>query len=207
MTRVPRIRSALLLALLGLLWLPSVAMAHAELVESDPPDGGTIASPYTLVARYDEPLGTNRSRIVVRDAAGNEVARGGISEDDPQVMTVELPALPDGDYVAFWTAVTPNDGGVVRGSLEFTIAPPPSPSPSPSPTPSVPPTGSPTVGPASPSPAASPGPTSSATLGPAPPPNGGSAPTGGTTDLLIALAVAGALVAGLVFFLWRRRSA
>lgn len=197
-------RAAIPLALLALLWLPSSVTAHASLVESDPPDGGTIETPFTLTARYDEDLGTDRSRIIVRDSAGTEVARGGLNGTDPRLMTVELPALPAGDYEARWTAVTPEDNGVTRGTIEFSVTAPASPSPSPTASPAPSPTAS--DGPTgAPSPTATAAPTAAPTPSPSPPPPDDT-PTTGTADLLIALVLAGVLLAALVAFLWRRRS-
>ena len=201
---------SLLPALAVLLLLPGVVLAHAELVESDPADGASIESAaHTLSATFSEPLSAERSRIVVRDAAGNEVARGGVS-GDPETMTVDLPALAAGNYLARWTAVG-IDGHVERGTIEFSVVepPPPTASPQAEPTPSPtgppatpPPTGQPTDPPATVAPTAAPTPSPSAS-----PAGGDGAPTAGATDLLIALGVAGALVAGLLLLLRRRRPA
>jgi methionine-rich copper-binding protein CopC len=195
-----RVSSLLALALLTLLVLPAVALAHADLVSSEPPDGGTISRPpYTLTAVFSEDLDAERSRIVVRDAAGTEVARGGVGGGDTSVMVVDLAGVAPGDYVARWTAVTPEDDGVTRGNIEFTIAQPPSPTPSPTASPTLGPTGS-----AAPTPTTSP--SAPPTPSPSPSPSDG-VPSGGPGDLLIALAVAGLLVAGLAAYLWRRRGA
>jgi copper resistance protein C len=196
------LRFALLAALMALA-VPAVSLAHAELVESDPADGTTITTPYTFRAEYSEDLGGN-SRIIVHDASGNEVARGGISDDDPRVMTVELEALPAGDYVALWRAVTPSDNGVTRGTIEFRVGAAATPSPTPATAPPTTRTDAPST--PSTSPATSPSPTAGLTASPSPTPTGGQ-PAGATGDLLMALLIAGALLGGLVFFLWRRRAA
>jgi methionine-rich copper-binding protein CopC len=201
----PRLRAALALALLALVCLPGLALGHAELVSSDPPDGGTITLPYGLVAAFSEDLAADGSRIVVRDAANNEVARGGV-EDDPRVMAVDLDGLEPGSYRARWTAVTPADNGITRGDIRFTIAAAASPSPSPTVAPSESPTGATTGSPLPTAPATA-TPTTAATASPSPTPTDGVPPAAGTADLLIAVGVAGALVGGLVLFLWRRRSA
>lgn len=98
MTR--RFISALVaVSLLTLLFTVS-ALGHAHLVESDPADGDTIETPYTLTATFSAEFDPNPQRSFVRvvDPSGAEVARGGVSDDDPTVMTVELPALEPGEY-------------------------------------------------------------------------------------------------------------
>jgi methionine-rich copper-binding protein CopC len=172
-------------------------LAHAELEESDPADGETITTPYTLVATFSEEMGTDRTRIIVRNAADEEVARGGISENNASVMTVELPALEPGEYTAFWTAVTPDDNGVTRGEIHFNIAEAATPSPAPGPT-------------IAPTPAPSPtGAGATASLNPAPTPaatptgtNG--SPAAGSSDILLALALAAAVLLGLGLYLFTR---
>jgi copper resistance protein C len=195
---------AILAAVCLMLLAAGVVSAHASLVLSEPPDGGSIVTPATLTASFDEELDTGRSRIVVRDEAGEEVARGGVGSD-PLVMTVSLPALPPGTYVARWTAVTPNDQGVTRGTIRFTVeAPAPSPTPTltaaaatpaPTATASRAPAATPSPAPQAPAtaPAASPSPA------PAEP-----AQETGTSDLLVALVLAGILLGGLALYLFRR---
>lgn len=209
MTFLNHRRGSVLFATLLLLASAVPALGHSELEESDPVAGGTIErTPYTLVARFGpDALDPARSRIVVRNSAGEVVAESGVTSDDAFTMTVELPGLPPGAYVARWTAVA-TDGHIVRGNIDFTIAQPPA-------TPSPPPTASPapaTTGPgASPtappptssaSPPATPSPSAGPTASPEPAPDPGQP---AAADLLVGLIVAGLIVGGLVFFLLRRR--
>jgi hypothetical protein len=176
--------------------LAGAAAAHASLVESDPPDGATIdVGPASLTATFDEDLG-GRSRVVVDDADGEEVARGGISADDPRVIIVELPPLPPGQYDARWTAITPEDGGVTRGTITFTVEPPATPSPDPSAKPTPAGTVGPSAGTATPSPGAS----ATPLPGPSPVPSDPAA----ASDLILALAVAAMAIGAIVAFLFRR---
>jgi methionine-rich copper-binding protein CopC len=200
---------ALVGAVCLLLLTAGVVAAHASLVESDPPDGGTVFVPGTITATFDEALDAGRSRIVVRDESGQEVARGGVGTDALQ-LSVELPVLPTGSYVARWTAVTPDDQGVTRGTFEFTALPAP-PSPTAPATPAPPPIATPTPAPdatptaapatASPAPAATPTAATSPSPSPSPSPE---EPEGQESDLLIALLVAGVLLGGLALYLFRR---
>ena len=103
--------------------LPVVALGHADLVSSDPPVGGTLTTtPYTLTATYDDELQATGSSIVVQTMDGQEVARGGANADGTHDMTVELPAMSDGQYKVLWTAVSLDDQAVERGQYTFNVS-------------------------------------------------------------------------------------
>ena len=194
---IPRSLGALVLGCLLALGLSGSALAHAELVESDPVDGGIIETPAELTATFSEELVVDGSNVIVRNQAGQEVARGAV-DDEPEAMVVELPALPAGDYVARWTA-RGDDGHVTRGEIRFSVeaavaAPTPVPA-SATPAPA-------TEAPGTPQPALSPSPTPSPSPSPEP---GNGAPTAGMTDVLLALVLAGAVIGGLAVYLLRRR--
>jgi methionine-rich copper-binding protein CopC len=180
----------------------SGASAHAKLEDSDPLENGTIATPYVLVARYDEELAADRSSVVVRNNAGDIVAEGGVATDDAFTMVAELPLLPPGAYVAHWIAITPDDNGKTQGDITFNVI---AATPSPSPTPTRSPTAPPSTGPpASTAPTATASSAPSPTVSPAPSP----APDGGQpsgTELIVPLVLAGAVVVALGWFLLRRR--
>jgi copper resistance protein C len=183
-------RAALFSACTLMFLVAGTAFAHASLVESDPADGATIQTPYTLSATYDEELTPNGSGIIVKNAAGDEVATGTVSEDDDKVMTVDLPSLPPGEYVARWTAVTADDLGVTRGEITFMVAAAATPTPKPTATaaPSATATVSPTASPAPPTPMAT-------------EPPGGKQPVVGSNDALIALVIAAVVIAGIAIYL------
>ncbi len=143
---------------------------------------------------------------MVRNTADEEVALGAVTDDD-LVMTVDLPPLPPGEYIARWTAVTPDDGAVSRGTIRFTIEQPPT-------TPTAAPIATPTAGAPSPSPTTTAGATATPvpTVSPpppampatSPPPDEGE-PAAGVTDVLMALVLAGTAIGGLSIYLLRRR--
>lgn len=209
---ISRFLSGLVLACLATLVLTVPALGHAELVESDPPDGGTIQTlgGYTLTATFSEDLLAG-SNILVRDSAGDEVASGGVDPDDATVLTAELPELDPGDYVARWTASTA-DGHTERGNINFTVdAATPTPTEAPTPTSTPEPTAPPSELPsatASPAPTASEAP--SATPSPAPTntptPTAAPGPTDPTSsnDIILALVLAGIAVGGVVAFIFFR---
>ncbi|HUG49189.1 MAG TPA: copper resistance protein CopC [Candidatus Limnocylindria bacterium] len=203
-SRSPR---ALVLACLLSVALAGAVSGHAELIESDPADGETIETPATLTATFSTELDADpqRSRIIVRDAAGAEVARGFVTTGDPTTMAVELPALPAGQYAALWQAYDPSDDHIERGTITFSVAEPaPSHTPSPTPAPTQPATGAPPTSAPTDEPTAETTSSPSPAPSPNPQPSEGE-PTAGTTDILLALGLAGVVVGGLAVYLLRRR--
>lgn len=195
MTR-PSFRTLVAASML-LLVFTGTALGHAELVESDPADGETIETPYMLTSTFSEEFDPNpqRSFVVVEDSAGDEVALGGVSEDDPTMMTVDLPELEPGEYTVRWQTTTPDDQGVERGTFMFNVAAPtPAPTANPTP-PSVPTPSGPAASPLSPTE----GPAPTATpIGPI-----GQLPTAGN-DVLLALVLAGVVIGAIALFLFAR---
>lgn len=115
-------RLSIALAAALLLALPAMVLGHARLVSSGPPAGGILTTtPYTLTATFDDELTADGSSIVIENTDGDQVATGTVSTADVQVMTAELPSLPDGVYTVRWTAVSADDAAVERGSYTFTV--------------------------------------------------------------------------------------
>lgn len=174
------------------------AAAHSELVASDPADGAVlVAPPAGVVADFTEPVDPGRSSLELRGPDGGRIATGGVPSGGPATrMTIAgLAGLAPGAYEVRWTTVTPDDGGVERGTVRFTVAEPtpvpPTPTAEPPPTPSLAPIGSPSPSPTSPSPGPSAGPE----------PQAGT----GIADLALPLVVLVALVAAGAAILLRRR--
>jgi len=179
MTRLLRaLVGACLLALIVI--FPVVG--HAELEESDPADGETINTPYTMTATFTEDFSSDpeQSFIRVQNAAGEVVASGG-HDDEGAAMTVELPALPPGEYTARWQTTTVEDSGVERGTFTFNVE-----------------------AAATPQPAASTTPLPTQILTPTPSGQPGTGASGAGTDVLLALAAGIAIVGVLAYFLVRR---
>jgi LPXTG-motif cell wall-anchored protein len=113
--------TAAIAALLALVALPVIVLGHASLVSSDPSDGATISTPFTLEATFAEEIDPAQSTLIVENSAGAQVAAGTVDADDTTTMTAELPTLPDGVYTVRWTTVTPDDNGVERGTFTFNV--------------------------------------------------------------------------------------
>jgi methionine-rich copper-binding protein CopC len=198
---VTRLFGGVVIAALLLLLSAGLALAHAELEESDPADGATITTPYTLTATFSEEFDPNPRRSFIRivDSSGTRVAEGGVSSDDATMMVVELPELAPGLYEARWQTVTQDDNGVELGTFQFTVA---EVSASPSPGSATPrPTSSP---PSASAPAPTAAPTNTRPT-PAPTPSGGNGqPAASGADILLALVLAAIVLAGLGAYLYMR---
>lgn len=120
MTRRLVLAAALAAALVTV--LASVVFGHAPLQSSDPADGATIKTPYTLTATFGEEITPNGSSLVVQDSTGAQVASGTVSPDNNEQMTIDLPQLPDGQYTVLWVSVTADDNGILRGTYHFNVS-------------------------------------------------------------------------------------
>ncbi|MDR7439737.1 MAG: copper resistance protein CopC [Armatimonadota bacterium] len=102
----------------------ALGFAHARLVRSSPQDGAVLpASPPVIRAWFNEELDPSRSRIEVLDPQGRRIAWGGVDlEDlDRRILVVRVRRLRPGTYTVRWTAVSADDGYVVRGRFRFTV--------------------------------------------------------------------------------------
>ena len=124
---------ALLLAILLSAAIPSIVMAHAEIVDAMPDDGATvIGTPPILAATFSEPL-IGDSSLSIRDGSGARLAVGGIDPADATRLIIDpVPELPAGTYEMRWSAFT-DDGHLEKGTWAFTVqaAQPSSPPPTP----------------------------------------------------------------------------
>jgi methionine-rich copper-binding protein CopC len=205
MRRVParRFRLVVPVAVIALVLLPSVALAHAELETSIPKDGATVeGTPTEIAGTYSEAMDPDGSSLKVLDADGTQVAQGGVDPDDDKRMAVtDIPELAPGTYTVKSTTKSAEDGDVDRKEWSFTVAATPTPSPSPTPTPTTAPSATPAPSP-SPTPTApSPSPVASAT--PTPSADGGT--TGSGSDVLLPIIAAVVIVGVIAGYLFSRR--
>jgi methionine-rich copper-binding protein CopC len=181
---------------------PATAFAHAELVRAIPADGSTVTEPVMVVsARYSQDL-TSASSLNVLDASGATVATGGVDPGgDRRMLARSDVPFTNGAYTVKSTAISAEDGDIERLTWTFTVEVAATPAPTPSPTvgASAPATSSPTL---EATPSAAPSPSQSPTPSAEP-----GAPTSSTTDLLLPIVVALALVLVLAGFLINRSRA
>lgn len=196
-----RLQAILLVAVLALLMLPSVVMAHAELETSTPKDGATVeGTPTEIVGTYSEAMDSAGSSLKLLDAAGTQIATGGVDPADEKRMAItDLPELAPGIYTVKSTTKSALDGDLDRKEWTFTVEL--APSPSPTPTPTATPAPSATIAPTSTTATPSASPAASAT--PTPSADGGTTSTGG--DVLLPIIAAVVIVAAVAGYLFTRR--
>ena len=127
MTPTTRRPAALRLARLALLpavivlALPGVALAHADLVTSDPAEGAIVApgSLATLTVTFSEALKDGSSLDLVGPGVG--VASTARSTNELSMTMATPTSMPAGAWEIRWTSVA-GDGDVLRGVVHFTVA-------------------------------------------------------------------------------------
>ena len=104
------------------LFLFAVAYAHAMLISSDPPAGGTVTTAPTRIRLvFSEPLEAALSEIGVVDVQGTTRKLAVASDPrDVHALVAPVDALPDGAYRVVWRTVSA-DGHPVEGSFIFHV--------------------------------------------------------------------------------------
>jgi methionine-rich copper-binding protein CopC len=106
------------LALAGL--LPLAALAHAKLLSTMPATGEQLAvAPKQLTLQFNE---TVQIGVLKLSADGKDIPleldHGAAAASK---VTVALPALAPATYRVQWSALTVDDGHVVKGSFSFVV--------------------------------------------------------------------------------------
>jgi copper resistance protein C len=179
------------------------ALAHAELVDSDPADGATVETPVTtIVLSFSQALDASKSSFRLFGPDGANIGTGRATS--PRDMTLGGLALANGDYRIKWVSASADDGDIERGQLTFTVQvaaeSPSAAAPSAEPSPSTAPSAStvPSTEPASTAPSASAAPPTPA---PSPAPT---SPASSTSDVLLPIIIGLLLVAGVGAYVLRR---
>jgi len=100
---------------------PLAAFGHAKLLSTSPAAGAQLsAAPPSLTLEFNEAV---QLGVLKLSRDGKEISlkydRGAPAA--PRV-TIALPALAAGTYVVQWSALTADDGHVVKGTFSFGIA-------------------------------------------------------------------------------------
>jgi copper transport protein len=116
--RVLGLAAATLLALAA----PQVALAHATLTKTTPPDGAVLKrSPARVVLRFDEAVSAPFGAVRVIDGRGNRLDAGATSRPDDRTIAVALPDdLPRGTYTIAWHVISA-DTHPVHGAFAFSV--------------------------------------------------------------------------------------
>ncbi|MEY4675722.1 MAG: hypothetical protein RLZZ470_229 [Pseudomonadota bacterium] len=105
------------------LGLPSLVMAHAHLLDSEPPAHAQITqAPSQVRLRFSEPVEKNFSRIDVQ-ADGQSIALSPSSlqwDASGKVLQIQLPVLGARQYQVTWSILA-KDGHPGKGRLGFQV--------------------------------------------------------------------------------------
>lgn len=100
------------------------AMAHANLVRSEPPANTRLDTPPDELRIYfTEPLEAGFSQIEILNSQGEvlDLPSSTMSETDNQLLILSTKTLSDGIYTVSWRVVSQTDGHLTQGSFPFTI--------------------------------------------------------------------------------------
>ncbi|NUS15937.1 MAG: copper resistance protein CopC/CopD [Streptomyces sp.] len=119
------------LALAAILTLPGTAGAHADLVQSSPPDRAVLAAePQQVTLVFSEKVTPALSAVTVVAPSGRRVDEGGPASVGPggNRIAVHLgPETQHGTYVVTWRTTASDDGHTTSGALTFSVGSPTSP--------------------------------------------------------------------------------
>jgi copper transport protein len=102
--------------------LAPAAHAHAELLQTQPARGATVASaPDHVALTFDEPVETSLGSVRVYSGSGERVDRGAVSRPRPQQVAVALDrSLRRGTYTVAWRILS-EDSDPVSGAFVFHV--------------------------------------------------------------------------------------
>ena len=122
-----RARALIVAATAAAVAAAAVAWGHAALVRSTPPNRAVVAqAPARVELWFSERIEPAYARLSVADAGNRTVDDGDVTvgPDDPRRLSVAVPALAPGLYLARYRVLSV-DGHVVEGTLRFTVRPRP----------------------------------------------------------------------------------
>lgn len=115
--------STLFVALILALLLPGRALAHPEIVRTEPAaDAQLITAPKEVRIVFNEALEAAFSEIQLFNTQGQQVDYGGsaLALDEPTTLVLPLPQLTPGLYTVIWRTVG-SDGHKIIGNFAFTV--------------------------------------------------------------------------------------
>ena len=110
-------------ALLVLCGVSPQGWAHATCRRAEPAPGSELReAPEQISLQCDSALELAFSKVLVEDATGKQVDKGGLQGDprDPKHLILPLPPLGPGTYKVTWSVVA-RDGHRTKGIYQFTI--------------------------------------------------------------------------------------
>jgi methionine-rich copper-binding protein CopC len=113
------------LTILMVLLLPMAASAHIMPDHMDPAVGSTVSSsPKEVKIWFDGPVGVEKSKVDVLDAAGKSVVAGKLHGEDKDNKELIVPiAAERGKFTVKWDAYCPDCEHTTHGTYTFTVEP------------------------------------------------------------------------------------
>jgi copper resistance protein C len=104
----------------ALIALPLAAYGHAKLLSTTPSANAAVAAPKTLTLSFNEAV---RLAVLKLSSGGKDIPIP-IDRGAPAAaqVSVPLPVLGAGTYQVEWSALTVDDGHVVKGTFSFTVS-------------------------------------------------------------------------------------
>jgi methionine-rich copper-binding protein CopC len=134
---IRRYAIAVVVGLVAMVWSATPALAHAELIASNPATGATLAAAPTMVElTFNEPVTLGANPVYVLGPGGVTWTIQPPTVSGPVVLAQVVPSGPAGDYSIVYEVLS-KDKDLVRGAVTFTLTEPAT-SPPPAPVPSSP---------------------------------------------------------------------
>ncbi len=121
------LKFSLLIAIIVSLIFTGVALAHANLLRSDPAENSTLDSaPAKVSLWFSEPVEAAFSQITVLFEDGSTVDAGDttVSSSDPTQVSVSLTDQRLGTYIVSWRVLSSADGHITSGAFVFSVGKP-----------------------------------------------------------------------------------
>jgi copper resistance protein C len=117
---VGAMRKMALLSLIAIVVLGAPAFGHAKLLVTAPAaDAQVTGSPVALTLTFNEGVRLSLLKLTI---GGHDIPLDiDRAAATAVTVTVKVPTLAAGKYDVQWTALTPSDGHVVKGSYSFSV--------------------------------------------------------------------------------------
>ena len=105
----------------AVLIFPLAALAHAKLLSTSPASGAELAAaPKVLALDFNESV---KLAVLKVSSGGKDISVPYDAGASAAHVAVTLPPLAPGTYQVKWSALTVDDGHVVKGTFSFVIKP------------------------------------------------------------------------------------
>jgi copper transport protein len=121
------LKFSLFIAIIASLIITGIAVAHAELIRSDPAENSTLdTAPSKVTLWFSEPAEPAFSQITVLFEDGSTVDAGDttVFSSDPTQVSVTLTDQRQGTYIVSWRVLSSADGHITSGAFVFSVGKP-----------------------------------------------------------------------------------